>query len=1097
MTSVFLSYARGDDEPFVRRLYEHLTKSGFSVWLDRVSMPSRQLTFYQEIRDAIAARDRLVLVVGPKAITSDYVAQEWRFAYFEALKCVNPIVRLDSRDAGGKSIDAYALIPKDLRFVHAEDFRRDDEFEAHAENLIRQLSEALPPAGKLVAVPDLPPHFVAQPDRIKALRDILLADLTKPVVVSGAAGRVGVQGMGGIGKSVLASALAHRPEVRRAFPDGVYWVTLGQKPHIGELLRSLLKELGDESIFTDVESGKQKLREALVHRAALLVLDDGWQRPHAEAFNVTGPRCRLLLTTRDAGLVTALASRENHYQVQLPSMAEAKALLTKAAGTEGALPPQARTIIEECGRLPLALALTGGMVLRGVPWTDVLEALRQRDLKYISDRHPLEERHASVWRAIDASVHVLGSEERQRFIELAVFALDTGAPEAAVLTFWEHTAGLQPRYARALLGDLAERSLVERDEADGRIKMHDLIHNFATGMAEKRFGEIARLHKRLLDAYEKKCTNGWPTGPDDGYFFASVAFHLLLAKRGKELVALLFDFRWLKAKIESTAYQSLQYDFALLLRESDTQLENETRNSLEKLRNFIGPLRFSEQLPTAIWGHFADSEDQYVRRLLRQARDLTVDSWLRPITPSLASPLSTLIQAINFAGTSMVNSLTIGDTVSGYPIVAAVTDDSPRLIRIWIGGIPMRVVPVPSLIKIALPSLSEILSVRATNLPGDGKPALLLSWNDSSHGNCCSIWDLSRATFDISDKLAGGLSQIAVDHRDPLALGPVMLLGHGEPISLGRIMGRPVLLAYESASVPWLVGEDGEAFVPDFSAIDERLKSDWRDLLLQNDAPEPDYLARLNRMAKSLSSLTKERISVFPKKKRSARAVIHDIETGKRVSRIHWSEPGRPVLVGEDDTGRPFLVHTVGGDLNLALSRLGAKSSILLSNTHFLGDQVVLSDRRGRPVIVKGGFDGIEVVDATNGKCVGHFLKHLDNERLLAAGVGEDGSRLVASVGELSSRGRFSTSVRIWDVETQTQISRTGESHTGKICAVTSANIARFLSSRLPTAILSVSGRPGPCPAIRSNGNPEKFPTRTFAAAFPFANCRRAIAITT
>jgi hypothetical protein len=54
------------------------------------------------------------------------------------------------------------------------------------------------------------------------------ADLTKPVVVSGAAGRVGLQGMRSIGKSVLASALAHQPEVRRAFPDGVYWITLCQ-----------------------------------------------------------------------------------------------------------------------------------------------------------------------------------------------------------------------------------------------------------------------------------------------------------------------------------------------------------------------------------------------------------------------------------------------------------------------------------------------------------------------------------------------------------------------------------------------------------------------------------------------------------------------------------------------------------------------------------------------------------------------------------------------------------------------------------------------------------------------------------------------------
>jgi len=69
-------------------------------------------------------------------------------------------------------------------------------------------------------------------------------------------------------------------------------------------------------------------------RAALLVLDDVWQRDHAEAFNVMGPRGRLLLTTRDAGLVTALAAKENHYQVQLPTEAEAEALLAKAAGVQ-------------------------------------------------------------------------------------------------------------------------------------------------------------------------------------------------------------------------------------------------------------------------------------------------------------------------------------------------------------------------------------------------------------------------------------------------------------------------------------------------------------------------------------------------------------------------------------------------------------------------------------------------------------------------------------------------------------------------------------------------------------------------------------------
>jgi TIR domain len=55
---IFLSYARGDDEPFVRRLYEGLKAVDFNAWFDRVSMPpanSRSI----RICDAVAACDGL------------------------------------------------------------------------------------------------------------------------------------------------------------------------------------------------------------------------------------------------------------------------------------------------------------------------------------------------------------------------------------------------------------------------------------------------------------------------------------------------------------------------------------------------------------------------------------------------------------------------------------------------------------------------------------------------------------------------------------------------------------------------------------------------------------------------------------------------------------------------------------------------------------------------------------------------------------------------------------------------------------------------------------------------------------------------------
>jgi hypothetical protein len=51
-------------------MHGDLTKAGFDVWFDRVSIPSRQFTFHQEIRYAIAMRDRLLLVAGLGAVSA-------------------------------------------------------------------------------------------------------------------------------------------------------------------------------------------------------------------------------------------------------------------------------------------------------------------------------------------------------------------------------------------------------------------------------------------------------------------------------------------------------------------------------------------------------------------------------------------------------------------------------------------------------------------------------------------------------------------------------------------------------------------------------------------------------------------------------------------------------------------------------------------------------------------------------------------------------------------------------------------------------------------------------------------------------------------
>ena len=70
------------------------------------------------------------------------------------------------------------------------------------------------------AWPELPPNHVVRPELLGRLRGALLDG------TSGGPRRVGVWGMGGSGKSVLAASLAQDPAVRSRFPDGLAWVRL-------------------------------------------------------------------------------------------------------------------------------------------------------------------------------------------------------------------------------------------------------------------------------------------------------------------------------------------------------------------------------------------------------------------------------------------------------------------------------------------------------------------------------------------------------------------------------------------------------------------------------------------------------------------------------------------------------------------------------------------------------------------------------------------------------------------------------------------------------------------------------------------------------
>src|SRR5262249_25248980 len=139
----------------------------------------------------------------------------------------------------------------------------------------------------------------------------------------GGPGRVGVFGQGGLGKTVSAIDVVHDDDVRRAFPDGIYWLTLGQAPDLPRLQATLIQQLtGAPAVVESVPAGCGQLRDLLANRACLFVLDDVWRYEHASAFDVLGGQSRLLTTTRDAGVLTALGAED----IALDVLSEPQAL---------------------------------------------------------------------------------------------------------------------------------------------------------------------------------------------------------------------------------------------------------------------------------------------------------------------------------------------------------------------------------------------------------------------------------------------------------------------------------------------------------------------------------------------------------------------------------------------------------------------------------------------------------------------------------------------------------------------------------------------------------------------------------------------------
>jgi hypothetical protein len=394
--------------------------------------------------------------------------------------------------------------------------------------------------------PSLPPHFVARPEASAPLKEQLLAP---PAGAAGALSLSALHGLPGIGKSTLAAALAHDPEVQARFPQGVLWVTLGQQPDLLSLLSGWIRALGDGDIYpTTAGAATSHLRALLNGRAALLVIDDAWDAAHVRPFLVGGPVSHVLLTTRRANVVDKVGAALH----TVLSLTPEQSLTLLANRLRRELRPDerepAQRLARAVGWLPIALEQAAARVLRGVAWDDLAASLEAEIARLEVLQGPRQEGLEAFFKLSFDALRASHPAAWEGFAWLGVLPEDVllAAPGAAVL--W----GLSPAEADERLELLWNDALLlpgmpvqVGDRRWNAYRLHDLLHDMARRLLAAPPPEglglsLPQAHAALLERYRRQAPDqAWHRLTPDGYIHGRLAWHLERAGLHAELHRLL------------------------------------------------------------------------------------------------------------------------------------------------------------------------------------------------------------------------------------------------------------------------------------------------------------------------------------------------------------------------------------------------------------------------------------------------------------------------------------------------------------------------------------------------------------------------------
>ncbi|XP_043714230.1 disease resistance RPP13-like protein 4 [Telopea speciosissima] len=253
---------------------------------------------------------------------------------------------------------------------------------------------------------------------------------------------IGIVGMGGLGKTTTAQKVFNDREVENHF-DRRMWVSVSQTFTEEQILRSMLKHLGDASVGDDRGELLRKINQYLQGQRYLIVMDDVWREDSDWWQRIChglpkGNGGSVIITTRIEKVARKMGVTEARIHCpKFLSENDSWLLFRKvafaASGGECGYPELesvGKEIVEKCKGLPLAIKAVGGIMLCKLPYYDEWRRIAE------NFREELAENDDSVMASLQLSYDELPSYLKSCFLCFSLYPEDCVITKEQLVHWW-------------------------------------------------------------------------------------------------------------------------------------------------------------------------------------------------------------------------------------------------------------------------------------------------------------------------------------------------------------------------------------------------------------------------------------------------------------------------------------------------------------------------------------------------------------------------------------------------------------------------------------------------------------------------------------